>query len=350
MEWTRTIARRTAAIAVWSAALLAGACTSAPAEPGPAGDEDGRAAPVDVAAPVDATRDAAPDAELMTGPPPVVDAVDVGAVVDGKVPVVIRGTVPDDCTEVSGAEWARADTRFTIGLITQRPAAACPDVVTPFEYALDLPLSGLKAGEYSVEAGGMEGAFDLDADQPPAAAADSGTGTGAGGGAATVITCADTPEGELRLLNLEAGYCANHPAEYSSQQPAGGMDLIGRADRTPLPNSDEFGVVLSIESIADWEGTSDDLAAERLAGMDQAELGVTLREVEIDGLSAVVADGVPGLATVRQAFVARPELGTAHILTVMPIDAGWPELTADAEVLWETVIGSIRFFDPPDVP
>ncbi len=333
------IGRRIAVFAVAIGAFTIAACTPPQASENPNAQDDGATAEsVDVAAAMTAEA-AGPEGDLMTGPPPLVEAVEIGPVVDGEASVTVRGTLPDDCTEVSGAEWARNETRFHVGLVTKRPAGACPDVVTPFEYELDIPLTGLEAGTYEVSAGDVVSDFELAEDQAPASGSESAD-------APVVIACAEPAPDQSRMLNLQAGFCLNFPAAYEAQRPAEGIDLISDPSVAPRPNTDEFGAVLSIETIDADGATSASLAEERLDGLGQAETGVTQTTIEVQGHTVIVADGVPGLATVRQAYIVRADTGVAHIVTVMPIDPSFPELSKEAELIWQTVIDSLRFFDP----
>ena len=346
--------RRLALTMLAAGAFAVAACSPPPEIEEPVAGDPPTAEAIDVAVPLGAspgdagTVDGTP--ALIAGPPAQVETIDVGEIIEGKTSLTLRGTLPDGCSEITGAEWARQGAEFLIGLISMRPEGDCPDVVNPFEYSFDLPLTGLEAGTYEVSAGDTVTEFELAESQATASSAGSGAGQGAGQGAgargAPVITCAAPAPDQLRLVNVLAGFCFNHPAAFEAQRPAEGIDLLVDPSFEAPANTDAFGAVLSVETIAAGDATSQSLADERLTGLDEDQLGVVRSTIEVDGQTIIVADGVPGLATVRQAFLVRPGTGVAHILTVMPIDPTLPELTEQAEELWQAMIDSIRFFEP----
>ena len=55
------------------------------------------------------------------------------------VEVLVKGALPDGCTELAGVEQERAGHLVTVALTTRRPrGAVCPQVVRPFRFYLDL--------------------------------------------------------------------------------------------------------------------------------------------------------------------------------------------------------------------
>lgn len=85
-----------------------------------------------------------------------------------QVQALIKGHLPDGCTELDQIQHARQEQRFQITLTTTRPAGVpCTDALVPFEETVALDVLGLKAGEYTVSANGVEASFTLDIDNIP---------------------------------------------------------------------------------------------------------------------------------------------------------------------------------------
>lgn len=73
-----------------------------------------------------------------------------------RVQVRVRGTVPEGCA-VAGTPTATVSGKvFTVTMDASKPAdAVCTQVVTNVEGVVELPVSGLAAGTYSVKVGTM---------------------------------------------------------------------------------------------------------------------------------------------------------------------------------------------------
>jgi hypothetical protein len=83
--------------------------------------------------------------------------------------VIARGTYPDSCTEIGQVNQRRdVDARLLwMELILVRPeGVACTQELEPFEETFALDLSGLPAGEYTVDVNGITGTVILGADNP----------------------------------------------------------------------------------------------------------------------------------------------------------------------------------------
>ena len=80
--------------------------------------------------------------------------------------VLISGDWADGCTGLVGTEISRADTQFTLTLLTYRPAdRMCTEALVPFTERVALDIAGLAAGEYEVVVAGQQTAvFKLDVD------------------------------------------------------------------------------------------------------------------------------------------------------------------------------------------
>ncbi|NOX63039.1 MAG: hypothetical protein GXP42_14020 [Chloroflexi bacterium] len=82
-----------------------------------------------------------------------------------QVRVVVRGALPDSCTELSEAGIVRRDDAFIVTVKTTRPAdAVCLSQMQPFEQIIPLPVEGAPAGVYRVSVNGVSASFELGAD------------------------------------------------------------------------------------------------------------------------------------------------------------------------------------------
>jgi hypothetical protein len=79
-----------------------------------------------------------------------------------QVTAVVRGQLPDACSQIDNVEQTREGNTFQLVFsIERRPDARCALVLTPFEHSLSLDVAGLKAGTYTVTAGGVSATFTL---------------------------------------------------------------------------------------------------------------------------------------------------------------------------------------------
>jgi inhibitor of cysteine peptidase len=80
-----------------------------------------------------------------------------------KVKVTIIGSLKDPCTELEEIEYELEDTTFTIIVKTSREAdTMCnSQAEVPFEEVIDIDISGLSAGEYSVESQEISRTFEI---------------------------------------------------------------------------------------------------------------------------------------------------------------------------------------------
>jgi len=78
-----------------------------------------------------------------------------------QVQVIAKGNLPDPCTEISKIIQEREGNDFSITIKTYRPPGFCIQVLTPFEEIIDLEVSGLPAGIYTVDVNGITDTFEL---------------------------------------------------------------------------------------------------------------------------------------------------------------------------------------------
>lgn len=82
-----------------------------------------------------------------------------------QVNVVVKGFLPDGCTNIYQSSSQRYSQRFKIFLITRRPKdALCTEALEPFDVVVPLDVSGLPAGNYQVDAYGVQGDFTFQQD------------------------------------------------------------------------------------------------------------------------------------------------------------------------------------------
>ena len=85
-----------------------------------------------------------------------------------QIRAVLRGTVPDACTEIDSIAKQREGSTFTLVVRTRRPAeAVCAQVLSPYETTTGLDVLGLQAGTYTVVAGNASASFELVVDNTP---------------------------------------------------------------------------------------------------------------------------------------------------------------------------------------
>jgi len=158
--------------------------------------------------------------------------------------------------------------------------------------------------------------------------------------------CPAPGEGRALLRDDEGGYCFLYPDEFTSEAPVPGIRLVRIDSGQPPAPGDPMGVVLSIETLASSGLSAADLADQRLSGLDSEDIRIERSTATLAGIEAVVADGVPGLAPVRQAYVVRSAADLAHVFTIMPMGEGFGDLSEQAEALWAVFLETIRFIEP----
>ena len=83
------------------------------------------------------------------------------------VEVLVKGALPDGCTELAGVEQKRMGHLVDVTLTTRRPrGAVCPQVVRPFRFYLDL--EGLyEPGAYTLQVNDVVHPFEVRAAEKP---------------------------------------------------------------------------------------------------------------------------------------------------------------------------------------
>ena len=246
-----------------------------------------------------------------------------------QVNALVRGNLPDGCTEIAFASQTVRGSRIDITLSTARPAdAICTEEVVPFERTLPVDVAGLAAGEYTVTVNGVSARFELEQDVP-----------GSAGGLPGTDLCPAAAEGAAPYLNEADGYCFLYPEGFEVEQPEPGVLLISD------PAGDDAVVLRPTLTIT--AQPSQAVVVEEV--IDALAQEYPDRELEtetttIGGQSALVVANLPGEVGNRQAFVIWFDV--LYTLTAQPIDEALPEETAAAEAIWSLVTDSLTFVVP----
>jgi len=81
-----------------------------------------------------------------------------------QINVIVRGNLPDPCTEIYQVTQKKEGNTFFITIKTYRPPGPCIQVLAPFEVKIPLNVYGLPAGTYTVDVNGVQTTFDLEVD------------------------------------------------------------------------------------------------------------------------------------------------------------------------------------------
>jgi len=78
--------------------------------------------------------------------------------------VIVKGNLPDGCTELHEIVVVREGDQFILTINTRKPTGdiACTQALVPFEETVDLDIEGLEAGTYTVVAQDQEATFTLE--------------------------------------------------------------------------------------------------------------------------------------------------------------------------------------------
>ena len=176
---------------------------------------------------------------------------------------------------------------------------------------------------------------------PPAVSTDTGSGQ-------TVTGKCIRSSDEVRLLiNSVHQYCLQYPAEYDVFYPnESEIKLIKRS----MLNVSEPSVSINVQPA---DGMSVDQAADGfLAAYTFPESELVRVSLEIDEEKAIMLDKLPGQDIHREVFVVHNN--DLYQLTFSPMDESQQEAYAQAQALFDTVIGSFNFHPEsnacPDCP
>ncbi len=138
------------------------------------------------------------------------------------------------------------------------------------------------------------------------------------------------------LINSVSGYCLQYPAEYDVAFVNPAMVVLFK-NSTLNATDPNFNV-----DVQPANGITVDQAADKLLE-DYSVPGLETHRTEIvlDGVKAIVLDGLTGQDPNRQVVVVRND--TLYKLYFVLVDKNQPELYAQAEALYNTVIKTFNF-------
>lgn len=247
--------------------------------------------------------------------------------------VVARGTFPDACTRIDRIDVGdpQPGNVIPVTLVASRPAGApCEATVTPFEQRFQLPVDDLPAGTYTVDVQGHTATIELIRESA------SQDGCSAQG--------ADTP----LYVSQGLGLCFAFVQDYEIQEPGQQGVLI----QGPVVEEEGPEPVSPVLRISVWQDGVDQPIGPYVDGLlaegEQASGDLERAQEQIGGYPAEVITGLPGPVGSRQAWV-NVQGRVLHFL-LQPVDGEtYPVASAQADDLWNTVIGTLSFF-PADQP
>jgi len=147
-------------------------------------------------------------------------------------------------------------------------------------------------------------------------------------------------------LSLRNGLCFLYPSHYElqpdSERPDDVITLIG-----PLadPQAQEtIAVSLSVAYNGSWDGMTSPQYAARWEEIHQAPSEVPGYAETIAGKPGWTLNAVPGYGLERRAFLIVD--GFRYSILLVPVPEDVPALEQEANLVWDTVTGSIVFFPP----
>lgn len=157
------------------------------------------------------------------------------------------------------------------------------------------------------------------------------------------------PSGDTALyVNREDGYCLLYPSYFTAQidtnRPGNILQLIGPRQEAGPKMQETAGVFLDISLNGPPEGMDSRQYAAKWLELYAPGMPLEGQEATIGGQAATVVGGLPGFTAQRGAFIVAP--GGRYSLFLTPQPGDIPELTEHTSRVWETVTGSIVFFEP----
>lgn len=250
--------------------------------------------------------------------------------------VTLDTVLPDGCTQVGEVQQTVEGEVVTFEIAQTRlsdPFVACTQALRPVTVVAALDLTGLPAGDYTVQAGDLSSEITLTQDllddatcyaQPDATISDEAA-------AETEMEAPASP-----YVNLLAGYCLHVPAGYGLRVE----DTI--AGVIPLPQADDDAT----DPASSAPATSTPAAVLTLDFTDLTTLGTDPSAeplpVEPEDGSELDLNGTPGLL-----FEAIPGYEGEQFVVVQVAERQVVISDRGAEAdLWDAVLGSLRFFEP----
>jgi hypothetical protein len=244
------------------------------------------------------------------------------------VVVQITGSFPDGCTQISRMSQTVDGTTIKITVFTARPKdMACTDVITQFEQKLPLDTTELQPGTYTIDVNGVTTQLDLTS----IPSGDTGAGS----------PCPIASEGTKLFKNDILKLCFLYPDSYILDDTTAGTIILNGSVFNVTDKEVTVSLILMTEAANNRDTTT--FANEKLASVESGGAVVVRGSIQLNGINAVTADGVPGPATLtRQIFYVNSDMGFNFTLT--PIDPAFEQQTKEAETLWQMVSTTLTFF------
>jgi hypothetical protein len=170
---------------------------------------------------------------------------------------------------------------------------------------------------------------------------------------ADLLAACPKPTGETQLyVNFEDGYCLLYPNGFAPQPGMGVpalplLNIIGPRVITPAPKQQEgnFNAGLSIQRNGPPEGMDSQAYAAKWLQRFAPGMDLPQETINIGGIPAIKVRNLPSYGSLTGGFVVSPFARYTINLTPEP-EGSDPALAAQAEMVWDTVVNSIVFFEP----
>lgn len=249
-----------------------------------------------------------------------------------QVSLVVKGDLPDGCTEFGEMDVTRDGTTFRVRIPTERPEdAMCTQALVPYDLTIPLDVLGLAAGTYTVDVNGAAASFVLSMDNVPVE--DPGV---------DVSPCeASVGEGEAVFTAPEAGYCLRYPAEFAVTEPEEGVVVVSGPNYAEGP--EPLSGFVNIQAWPPAEGRTLEEAIEALFPPEDLPVDAVIDKAEalLGGVRAIEITGLPGQRADRHVVAVQNDR-IVH-LVFSPIGEEYGEAAADMNRLYEHVMGSFTF-------
>ena len=160
---------------------------------------------------------------------------------------------------------------------------------------------------------------------------------------------AETADTRL-YISLRNGFCFLYPAHFEVRpdfEPS--EDLVTLVGPFADPQAQEsIAVRLSVALNGPSDGMSSNQYATRWREIDQAPPEVPGQGEVIGGQAAWVLNELPGFGLERRAFLIAGD--SRYTIGLVPMPEDVPVLEQEANLVWDTVTGSLVFFPPQGAP
>jgi hypothetical protein len=161
------------------------------------------------------------------------------------------------------------------------------------------------------------------------------------------------PTGETQLyVNLDDGYCLLYPNGFTVQATIGipplpTLNITGAQVITPGPKQQEgsFNAAMSIVRNGPPEGMDSQTYVAQWLERFAPSMSLPQDAITIGGIPAVRVRNIPSYGSVLGAFVVSPFARYSINLTPEP-EFSDPALANQANLVWNTVVNSLVFFEP----